>query len=147
MKQISILLLALLFLSGCLKDRLTYIIAGTYTVSGVMYYYYSPGVDSLNNYIFVTDTTYYNNVVVVIEKMDKESINVDIQLPGFTPDVKYYDEQLSSGNDYVFKQASESWSKETYTFNKTDWSAIKISFRPFLGNVATKTYILEGRKN
>lgn len=149
MKLTSILLLALLFLSGCLKDRLTHIIEGTYTVSGSRI---QAGMvpDGLGGTVYAEDSTYITNGSIEIDKKNKEEVKAVFLLPDaeeFT--LKYY-EQGSNDDMYQFggnKMIAGGIRTVQFWVFANDRDSVYVHY--FLQDSANNTvnYRLSGRKN
>lgn len=90
-----------MLLSGCLKDRLTHIIEGTYTVSGIRI---QAGMvpDGLGGTVYAEDSSSITNASIEIDKKNKEEVEAVFLLPDAQEFTLSYQEQASSDEMYLF---------------------------------------------
>lgn len=121
-------------LSGCAKEMIPGLVQGKYTVSGVLY----------NWSVYEgMDTTYYNNVTLEVDNVDKETISVYIS--GIQPLYEItYDENASSGDYHVFNGGP--WCTYSYAFKKKNLRKVEIDILCPIGNAKVRHYILTGTK-
>jgi ABC-type Fe3+-hydroxamate transport system substrate-binding protein len=76
-----------LFLTGCLKDRLTKLLSGTYIVNGTQ---------TIAHYNGQTDTIQVTNASIVVSKQDKETLTAVYNVTDASTLSMEYDEDVSS---------------------------------------------------
>lgn len=147
MKKLIVFSFIPLVLCGCLKDRLTHKIEGVYTVTRTCNSWYRSW-DTTGVYQDFYDTSVMNNISIQIEKLDNESVT--IQIGSGSKLEACYNEDKSNNGEYVFTPCLYSIYSYDYfscNFNRDNWKEIKITTYSHSGHFYTNTCIYNGRKN